>query len=355
MLVLLASCALGLSTSHEDAASRHLASRDLEEPDGTATLASYRTWREEARDGGAAIFADLSARVDGTCSSTVQCLNALQEAGYADPSPNSVWPHAHDLLGNVDNGSARYEGMRQQVAAFARELGRFVGAKYTIATNSGTSALSLCMRYAAHLAGGTTTEVHVPDRTYYSVPIAVASAGFPVALVHKNWSGQFVMRTPKVDVVDSAWLLAPGMYQRRPGSLMIISMGTSKPFGLGDGGAVFTDRCVKCGTRRRANTSRWCRVAPSPRRARPRTVHASVHACARGLTASRLTSGCTPRAARTCRGSSTRAKSTSAKRTRSRSTRWTHESSRRTATDSSSASWAVIARRPRRAITAGWA
>lgn len=118
------------------------------------------------------------------------------------------------------------------VDQFEKRVAEFAGSKYAIATNTGTSALFLSMKYCSEEG----QEVTMPARTFVSVPMAAIHAGLKVKFVDYDWDG--VYRIDPLPVIDSALRFRKGMYE---GGLHCLSFHARKLLNIGEGGMVLTD------------------------------------------------------------------------------------------------------------------
>lgn len=108
----------------------------------------------------------------------------------------------------------------------------FAGSRYGVAVDSCTSALFLsCM-----LEGVTHMPVHLPARTYISVPAAVIHAGGTVKFDDYEWSGAYPL--DPFPIVDGALRMRESMYL---GGLHCVSFHMRKHLRIGRGGMVLTD------------------------------------------------------------------------------------------------------------------
>ena len=101
-----------------------------------------------------------------------------------------------------------------------KQLCEYTGAKYCVAVNSGTSAITLsCVIHNVD-------EVEVPKDTYISVPFAIIHAGGKPKFVDLEWEGMYQFKP--YPIWDSALRLKRGMYI--PKTHMILSFSTRKHF-----------------------------------------------------------------------------------------------------------------------------
>ena len=117
------------------------------------------------------------------------------------------------------------------VRMFENKIAEYTGAPYAVSVDSCTNALFLCCRY---LEVG---EVHVPRRTYLSVPMSVIHAGGEVVFDDRKWSGAYQLEP--YPIWDAAKRLTSGMYV--PESLMCLSFHIKKTLPIGKGGMILTD------------------------------------------------------------------------------------------------------------------
>ena len=112
-----------------------------------------------------------------------------------------------------------------------KQLCEYTGAKYCVAVNSGTSAITLsCVIHNVD-------EVEVPKDTYISVPFAIIHAGGKPKFVDLEWEGMYQFKP--YPIWDSALRLKRGMYI--PKTHMILSFSTRKHLPIGSGGAILLD------------------------------------------------------------------------------------------------------------------
>ncbi len=119
------------------------------------------------------------------------------------------------------------------VEAFEKAVADFSGARYCVATNTGTSAIFLSLKYRRQQQSG---PVIVPSKTFISVPMAVLEAGFAIEWDATPWSG--VYELDPLAIIDGALRFKRGMYA---GGLHCLSFHARKILNIGEGGAVLTD------------------------------------------------------------------------------------------------------------------
>lgn len=116
------------------------------------------------------------------------------------------------------------------VRDFERAVADYAGSKFAVAVNSCTSALFLCMKYAAK---GTVT---LPALTFISVPQQALHAGLDVEFEDYAWTGVYQLKP--FDIWDGALRFKRGMYR---GGLHCLSFHARKLLNIGEGGMVLTD------------------------------------------------------------------------------------------------------------------
>ncbi|MDX1383677.1 MAG: DegT/DnrJ/EryC1/StrS family aminotransferase [Thermoanaerobaculia bacterium] len=123
------------------------------------------------------------------------------------------------------------------VADFERAMADFCGAPHAVAVESCSAALFLSAVYC-HVAA--TAEVHVPSRTYPSVPAAIIHAGGRVRFEDVDWQATGWYGLAPTPIIDSAKYLARGMYPAFPHAspLVCLSFHAHKTLGVGRGGMV---------------------------------------------------------------------------------------------------------------------
>ena len=122
---------------------------------------------------------------------------------------------------------------------FEKALCEYTGAPYAVAVNSGTAAILLAVKWFWSplddvVAGG---YIHIPKRTYVSVPCAIVEAGYWPKFLDEDWSGEYQLRP--LPVWDSARRFTSGMY--RAGQFQCVSFAAAKILGAEQGGAILHD------------------------------------------------------------------------------------------------------------------
>jgi dTDP-4-amino-4,6-dideoxygalactose transaminase len=114
------------------------------------------------------------------------------------------------------------------VRQFEREIARFYGAPYGIATDSCTHAIELCLRY------GGFNNVTIPTHTYISVPMTCNKLGLDWEWKEEQWNDWYLIGN--TNIVDAAVLWGPDTYL--PGTFMCLSFQYKKHLSLGRGGMI---------------------------------------------------------------------------------------------------------------------
>jgi dTDP-4-amino-4,6-dideoxygalactose transaminase len=124
------------------------------------------------------------------------------------------------------------------VRMFEESVAEYTGAKYAISVDSCTNALFLCLRYF-HETQVHPRTIHVPSKTYLSVPQSVIHAGFePIFDTSKDlWHG--IYKLDPLPIYDAAKRFTSDMYI--DGSYMCLSFHIKKQLQLGKGGMILCD------------------------------------------------------------------------------------------------------------------
>ena len=136
------------------------------------------------------------------------------------------------------------------VKMFEEEVAEYTGAPFAVAVDSCTNALFLCLMYFRHTGciepkigrsnfNKLVQEVHIPSKTYLSVPMSIIHAGFePVFDTSMNdWSG--IYQLEPYALYDAAKRLTSDMYI--PYSYMCLSFHIKKSLSIGKGGMILCD------------------------------------------------------------------------------------------------------------------
>lgn len=128
-------------------------------------------------------------------------------------------------------------GVYKITEEFEDALCKYTGAKYTIALDSQSNAIFLCMKYLK-LEG---LDITIPSRTYPSVPCEIIHAGCKVKFKESNSTtlkGMYYLEP--TNIIDSALRFTSNMYIKN--TFMCLSFtGPYKHLKLGKGGAILTD------------------------------------------------------------------------------------------------------------------
>jgi dTDP-4-amino-4,6-dideoxygalactose transaminase len=124
------------------------------------------------------------------------------------------------------------------VEAFEQRVAEFAGAKYAIATMTGTAALFLSMAYRwSNMWKGAVPEVLIPAFTFISVPMVAVQLGARVILRDVPWQGVYTLHP--WNIVDGALRFKRGMYE--PDTLHCLSFHARKILNIGEGGMILTN------------------------------------------------------------------------------------------------------------------
>ena len=119
----------------------------------------------------------------------------------------------------------------QSLFNFERDLAKFTGATYAVATDGATHAIELAMRY------DDVRECRFTCYTYLSIPQLMHHLGIDYRMQPQAWTGEYQFLGTRI--WDSARRLEQHMY--RSGQVQCLSFGPGKPLHLGRVGALLTD------------------------------------------------------------------------------------------------------------------
>ena len=124
------------------------------------------------------------------------------------------------------------------VKMFEEEVAEYTSAPYAVAVDSCTNAIFLSLMYQRYL-DEKLEEVHIPSKTYLSVPMSIIHAGFKPFFDRSmnDWSG--IYKLSPYPIYDAAKRLTSNMYI--PGSFMCLSFHIKKSLSMGKGGMILTD------------------------------------------------------------------------------------------------------------------
>lgn len=121
------------------------------------------------------------------------------------------------------------------VERFEQRVAEFAGAKYAVATMTGTWAIFLALKYWLRHKRDF-GQILMPARTFISVPMAVVHAESWPGFIDYAWSG--VYRLEPTPIIDGALRWRRGMYE---GGLHCLSFHARKRLPIGEGGMILTD------------------------------------------------------------------------------------------------------------------
>jgi dTDP-4-amino-4,6-dideoxygalactose transaminase len=142
------------------------------------------------------------------------------------------------------------------VEEFERRVKWFAGAKYAVATMTGTAALFLAMAYRRWPHVEYDSPMEIPAHTFISVPMAALQAGYRISIRDFDWSGIYTLSP--FGIVDGALRFKRGMYI--PDTLHCLSFHARKHLNIGEGGMILTDD---------RDAAAWLRAARYSGRAAP--------------------------------------------------------------------------------------
>ena len=124
------------------------------------------------------------------------------------------------------------------IEMFEEEVAKYAGSKYGVAVSSNTNGIFLCLellKYKGLLKKGDV--IHVPNRTYMSVPMSILNVGCKVEFNNDKWSGAYQLIP--TNIYDSAVRFTKDMYVQD--SLYVVSFQYKKGIPMGRGGIVLTN------------------------------------------------------------------------------------------------------------------
>ena len=116
------------------------------------------------------------------------------------------------------------------VNKFEKEVSKYFGSKYAVATDSCTHAIEICLRYLE------SKKITCPKRTYISIPFLSKKLNIELAWSEREWK-DFYYLTDKI--IDAAVLWKENSYIE--GTLMCLSFQYQKHLSLGRGGMILLD------------------------------------------------------------------------------------------------------------------
>lgn len=121
---------------------------------------------------------------------------------------------------------------------FEKQLAKYLGSPYVIATDNMSNALWLCMIWE-NVKGKT---IHLPKHTYPSVPCECILAGAKVEFYDSPKLLKGAYRLNPFPIWDSALSFTKDLYKGKEGEFVCVSFtGAYKRLKLGKGGAILCD------------------------------------------------------------------------------------------------------------------
>lgn len=120
------------------------------------------------------------------------------------------------------------------ITDFEQAIAKFTGAPYCVSTDCCTHAIEMCF-----ILDKVKSTKFTPY-TYLSVPMTMHKLGVEYEYLNHDrceWSGEYEFIDTRI--WDSARILEPNMY--KPGKLLCLSFGQTKPLTIGHGGAILLD------------------------------------------------------------------------------------------------------------------
>ena len=120
------------------------------------------------------------------------------------------------------------------VTEFEKKIAEFFGAPYAVAVDCCTHGIELCLRYKK------TKYIHIPRRTYLSVPMLASKLGIGLIWwgeeISNEWKDYYFIGD---DIIDGAVLWKKNSYIA--GTMMCVSFQYQKHLSLGRGGIILLD------------------------------------------------------------------------------------------------------------------
>jgi dTDP-4-amino-4,6-dideoxygalactose transaminase len=118
--------------------------------------------------------------------------------------------------------------MFEYVENFEKEIAKFYGAPYAVATDCCTHAIELCLRYEAY------DNITIPSHTYISVPFTLEKLNLNWKFEYQEW--EYFYYLGNTNIIDAA------VYWKQNGYIentyMCLSFQYKKHLSLGRGGAI---------------------------------------------------------------------------------------------------------------------
>ena len=125
------------------------------------------------------------------------------------------------------------------VSKFEKEIAKFYGSSYAIATDSCTHGIEICIKYLR------ANKIIVPRRTYLSVPMLAHKMQIDLEWKDEKWENYYEIECKKnmlpveKKLYDAAVLWEENSYLK--GTFMCLSFQFQKHLSLGRGGMILTD------------------------------------------------------------------------------------------------------------------
>lgn len=116
------------------------------------------------------------------------------------------------------------------VTKFENEIAKFFNSPFAVAVDSCTHGVELCLRY------NKVTGIHVPKRTYLSIPFLANKLSIDLVWKDEDWIDYYYLTD---NVIDAAVLWKANSYISN--TFMNISFQYQKHLSLGRGGIILTD------------------------------------------------------------------------------------------------------------------
>ena len=118
------------------------------------------------------------------------------------------------------------------VTKFENEIAKYFNAPYAVAVDCCTHGIELCLRYYDLRI------IHVPKRTYASIPMLANKLGIELMWKDENWTDYYHLAVG-ANIIDAAVYWKRGGYI--PNTHMCLSFQFQKHLSLGRGGMILTD------------------------------------------------------------------------------------------------------------------
>lgn len=119
------------------------------------------------------------------------------------------------------------------VEEFEKKVAEFFGAPYSIAVDSCTHGIELCLRYTGE------KRINVPKRTYLSVPFLAEKMSLERTWRDEEWQDYYTLNYGEKRIIDAAVLWRRDSYI--PNTFMCLSFQYQKHLSIGRGGMILCD------------------------------------------------------------------------------------------------------------------